>query len=61
MWQVSEILKGLIYVIVIIINIDDVTSVYLQQTQGIGLSIHLNEPLHYSMAHYMACVSWREF
>ena len=36
--------------------IDDVTTVYLQQTQGIGLSIHLNELLHYSMAHYMACV-----
>ena len=41
--------------------IDDVTTVYLQQTQGIGLSIHLNELLHYSMAHYIACVSWREF
>ena len=29
--------------------------------QGIGLSIYLNELLHYSMAHYIACVSWREF
>ena len=41
--------------------IDDVTTVYLQQTQGIGLSIHLNELLYYFMAHYMACVSWRKF
>ena len=41
--------------------IDDVTTVYLQQTQGIGLSINLNELMHYSMAHYIACVSWREF
>ena len=39
------------------ISIDDVTSVYLQQRQGIGLSIHVNELLHYSMAHYRACVS----
>ena len=31
--------------------IDDVTTVHLQQTQGIGLSIRLNELLHYSMAH----------
>ena len=42
-------------------SIDDVTTVYLQQTQGIGLSIHLNELLHYSMAHYRACVTWWEF
>ena len=33
-----------------LICIDDVTTVYLQQTQGIGLLIHLNELLHYSMA-----------
>ena len=32
------------------LSIDDVTNVYLQQTQGIGLSIHLNELLHYSTA-----------
>ena len=37
------------------------TSVYLQQTQGIGLSIQLNELLHYSMAHYMACVTGGSF
>ena len=37
-------------------RIDDVTNVYLQQTQGIGLSIHLNELLHYSTAHNRACV-----
>ena len=36
--------------------IDDVTSVYLQQGQGIGLAIHLNELLYYSMAHPRACV-----
>ena len=30
-------------------NIDDVTNVYLQQTQAIGLSIHLNELLHYTL------------
>ena len=29
--------------------IDDVTNVYLQQRQGVGISICLNEPLHYSM------------
>ena len=35
-------------------SIDDVTNVYLQQTHGIGLSIHLmNELLHYSMANYI--------
>ena len=28
------------------VYIDDVTNVYLQQTEGIGLSIHLNELLH---------------
>ena len=28
--------------------------------QGIGLSIHLNEQLPYSMAHYRDCVTWRE-
>ena len=39
----------------------DVTNVYLQQTQGIDLLIHLNELLHNSMAQYMACVSSREF
>ena len=42
-------------------SIDDVTSVYLQQMQGIGLSIHLNELLNYSMAYNRACVTWREF
>ena len=41
--------------------IDDVTSVYFQQMQGIGLSIHLNELLHYAMALYRACATWREF
>ena len=42
-------------------SIDDVTTVYLQQMQGIGLSIDMNELLYYYMAHSMACVSWREF
>ena len=32
------------------VTIEDVTTVYLQQTQGIGLSIHLNELLYYCMA-----------
>ena len=32
-----------------------------RQTQEIGLSLHLNELLHYSIAHYRACVTWREF
>ena len=45
----------------IITGIDDVTSVYLQQTQGIGLSIYLNELLHHSMVHYIDSVTWREF
>ena len=38
-------------------TIDDVTSVYLQHMQGIGLSIYLNELLHYSMAYNRACVT----
>ena len=40
-------------------SIDDVTNVYLQQMQGIGLSIHLN--YWTTLAHYNACVTWREF
>ena len=31
--------------LIIALSIDDVTTVYLQQTQGIGLSIHSNELL----------------
>ena len=49
--SLSDVLEGM--------SIDDMTNVYLQQMQGIGLSIHLNELLYYSMTHYMACVSWR--
>ena len=33
-----------------VIGIDDVTNVYQQKNEGIGISICLNEPLHYSMA-----------
>ena len=46
---------------IIIFGIDDLTIFYLQQTQGIDLSIHLNELLYYSMAHCKTCVTWREF
>ena len=56
-----NVLSDLCLSMLAVTSIYDVTSsVYLQQTQGISLSIHLNELLHYSMAHYMACVSWRE-
>ena len=30
---------------------------FTQQMQGIGLLIHLNELLHYTIAHYRACVN----
>ena len=43
------------------LNILYFIDVYFQQMQGIDLLIHLNELLHYSMAHYRACETWREF
>ena len=39
--------------------IDDVTCLFT--TNARDWFIHLNELLYYSMTHYMACVSWREF
>ena len=42
---------------------DDVTSVFIYDKRKglVYLLIHLNELLHYSMAHFKACVSSREF